>query len=240
MILPPPEVEDDLTALCEWAVRVFGARLRLAHSLANEDMVLLHALGAAAKALPASERPSAFLLDTGRLHDASYRFVDRIRERLPELELRVTVPRTERLEQLYVEQGTYGFRSSLAARKACCDARKVEPLGRALAGADAWMTGMRRAQSPTRAALPLAEVDPEGRLKLAPLANWSSDRVVDYLRQHNVPKHPLYAEGFASIGCEPCTRAIAPGEAERAGRWWWESADSKECGLHTIRRTREA
>lgn len=233
----PAHLEHDLPALCRWAAHEFGPRLTLATSLGREDMVLLHALGAASRDLPSEARPDAFLLDTGRLHEETYLFLDRVQDQFG-LRVRVLVPRSSALESLYASHGAFGFRSSVDARQACCAVRKVEPLGRALRDRAAWMTGLRRAQSQTRQLVPVAELDTEHRLKLAPLAAWSTSDVGGYLRTHGVPEHPLHAEGFPSIGCEPCTRAIRPGESERAGRWWWESPDSKECGLHPIQRRR--
>lgn len=231
--LPSAAIADDLPALSTWIVHLFGARASLAFSLANEDMVLLHALGVAAREVARELRPRVFVLDTGRLPDKSYRFLDSVREHLPTLHIDVFAPNADDLQRLYSAQGAYGFRASLAARQACCHARKVAPLARALDGQRAWVTGLRRAQSPTRSAIEIASVDDNGRVKLAPLAKWSAEDVLDYLQRHGVPRHPLYAEGYTSIGCDPCTRAIQPGEPERAGRWWWESADSKECGLHS-------
>lgn len=234
IVAMPRELEDDLPGLCRWAVAQFGASLALATSLANEDMVLLHALDVAARDLPSAERPVAFLLDTGRLHEETYVFMDRVRARFS-LPLQVFAPDASALQTLYATQGAYGFRGSVEARKACCDARKVQPLARALQGRAAWMTGLRREQSPARQDVRITSAD-GALLKLAPLAAWNKSQVGDYLREHRVPQHPLHAEGFPSIGCAPCTRAVTEGEPDRAGRWWWESPDSKECGLHPIRR----
>jgi phosphoadenosine phosphosulfate reductase len=126
-----------------------------------------------------------------------------------------------------------GFRLSVEARKACCEARKVRPLTRALAGAGSWITGLRRGQSPGRDRVAFAAWDPERRLvKVNPLADWPLDRLEVYIAAHDVPVNPLHAKGFPSIGCQPCTRAVRPGEDVRAGRWWWENEDGKECGLH--------
>src|SRR5262249_62305267 len=126
-----------------------------------------------------------------------------------------------------------GFRSSVEARRACCGVRKVEPLGRALAGAAAWITGLRAEQSMDRAAMPCAEVDPlHHLLKVNPVLDWTRSSAVDFVRAPRIPYNPLHDRGFLSIGCAPCTRAVKPGEPERAGRWWWERDDKKECGLH--------
>ena len=142
-------------------------------------------------------------------------------------------PDRMRLEQLVARQGINGFRASVEARRACCAVRKVEPLRRALDGAAGWITGLRAEQSADRALLDLVVVDPAyGIIKASPLFDWTRERVVDFVRRHEIPYNPLHDRGFLSLGCAPCTRAVKPGEAERAGRWWWEQDDKKECGLH--------
>jgi phosphoadenosine phosphosulfate reductase len=179
---------------------------------------------------------SVFSLDTGRLHPETYQFIEKVREhyRIP---IEVYFPRPEAVEMLVREKGLYSFYRD--GHKECCDIRKVEPLKRALAKLEAWVTGQRRDQSPgTRSAVPVMQPDstfstPDRHLvKFNPLANWTSNQVWDYIRQNQVPYNPLHERGFISIGCEPCTRAVLPGEHERAGRWWWEDATKKECGLH--------
>lgn len=216
-------------------METFGDRLAIATSLGAEDMVVLDLVARAVEKTRA-KMPRAFVIDTGRLHEETRLFLDRVRA-WSAVPIQVFVPSSTKLESLVNEQGLYGFRESIENRRACCAARKLEPLGRALDGADAWMTGLRRSQSVTRAAI--EEVEQDGpRTKISPLASWSEADVKTYLAEHHVPVHPLHAEGYPSIGCEPCTRAIAPGEDERAGRWWWESAEHKECGLHPIRRSR--
>jgi phosphoadenosine phosphosulfate reductase len=146
-------------------------------------------------------------------------------------------PQTDALEALVAEQGINGFYGSREARTSCCHVRKVEPLNRALAGAQGWITGLRADQSNNRSTIELVSVDVERNLlKLSPLADWTRDAALSYAAANDVPINPLHEKGFVSIGCAPCTRAIAPGEPERAGRWWWEEEDKKECGLH-VRRT---
>lgn len=173
-----------------------------------------------------------FTLDTGRLHDETYRIIDRTRERYG-IAIEVFAPDTVQLEQLYRDQGMFGFRESVEARKRCCSIRKLEPLGRALKGLDVWITGLRRAQSPTRESVALIEWDETHHLiKLNPLIDWSEEMVWDYIREHKVPYNALHDLGYPSIGCAPCTRAISDGEDIRAGRWWWENPEHKECGLH--------
>jgi phosphoadenosine phosphosulfate reductase len=177
-----------------------------------------------------------FTLDTGRLHPETYEFIERVRKhyRVP---IEVFFPRPEGVERLVREKGLYSFYRD--GHKECCGIRKVEPLRRALAGLSAWVTGQRRDQSPsTRAQVPVAEIDPmftsacRRLVKFNPIANWSSGQVWDYIRQNGVPFNPLHERGFISIGCEPCTRPVLPGQHEREGRWWWEEATQKECGLH--------
>ena len=143
------------------------------------------------------------------------------------------VPRRCDVEALVARDGIMGFRQSIEARKACCEIRKVRPLNKALKGAAAWITGLRRDQSEERASVPFAAWDEiQNLVKLNPIADWSLDELEAYVAKHDVPVNPLHAKGFPSIGCQPCTRAIRPGEDIRAGRWWWENEDGKECGLH--------
>ena len=171
-------------------------------------------------------------LDTGRLfgetHDVWAETERRYGRRIAGI-----VPERNALESLIGAQGANGFRNSVAARQACCHVRKVEPLNRALAGAAGWVTGLRADQSQHRAAVAFAELDSaRGLIKINPLFDWTREHAVDFTREHNVPVNALHARGFLSIGCAPCTRAIKPGEPERAGRWWWEDEGKTECGLH--------
>jgi len=198
----------------------------LASSLAAEDMLLTHAIYSASLNL------EVFTLDTGRLHAETLGVLDSVRERYGR-EVTVYRPVATAVEQHVAEHGAYAFYESVELRKACCQIRKVEPLKRALAGRGAWITGQRREQSTTRGELPLEEDDNTfGLYKFNPLAEWSEDEVWSAIRALGIPYNPLHDQGYPSIGCEPCTRAIRPGEDLRAGRWWWESSDSKECGLH--------
>jgi phosphoadenylyl-sulfate reductase (thioredoxin) len=146
----------------------------------------------------------------------------------------VYFPRAEAVEAMVREHGLDLFYDSVDLRQMCCGVRKVEPLERALAGLDAWITGLRPSQSVTRGDVRAVEVDDVhgGRIKLNPLVGWSREQVMDYVETHHVPINPLHAQGYPSVGCVPCTRSIQPGEDERAGRWWWESADTRECGIH--------
>jgi len=178
-----------------------------------------------------------FSLDTGRLHPQTWDYLERMRNRYP-ITLELLTPQVEAVEQLVRSKGLFSFREEGHAE--CCNVRKVEPLRCRLATLDAWITGQRRDQSPqTRAAVPLAQYDehfssPGHKLvKINPLANWSSQQVWEYVREHQVPYNALHEQGFVSIGCAPCTRPVLPNQHEREGRWWWEDADNKECGLHT-------
>jgi phosphoadenosine phosphosulfate reductase len=176
-----------------------------------------------------------FCLDTGRLHAETYRFLEAVRERY-HLKLEILTPDPQALERLVQEKGLFSFYRD--GHEECCGIRKVAPLRRQLAGLDAWITGQRRDQNPTRQALAEFALDaafstPEKTLyKFNPLANWTSAQVWDYIEAYEVPYNPLHGQGYMSIGCEPCTRPILPNQHERAGRWWWEDAAKKECGLH--------
>jgi phosphoadenosine phosphosulfate reductase len=171
-------------------------------------------------------------LDTGRLFPETYDLWEQTERRYGR-RIRAVYPQTDALEALVAEQGINGFYGSREARLSCCHVRKVEPLNRALAGAQGWITGLRANQSNNRSTIELVSVDVERNLlKLSPLADWTRDAALAYAAANDVPINPLHEKGFVSIGCAPCTRAIAPGEPERAGRWWWEAEDKKECGLH--------
>ncbi|MCA0399922.1 MAG: phosphoadenylyl-sulfate reductase [Proteobacteria bacterium] len=171
-------------------------------------------------------------LDTGRLFPETYALWTETEARY-QCRIVAHYPDRVALEALVAEQGIDGFRDSIEARKACCDVRKIEPLERALAGAGGWITGLRADQSANRGAFHFVEIDrARGLIKANPLLDWSRERVREEARRRNVPVNPLHEQGFLSIGCAPCTRAISPGEPERAGRWWWEQEAQKECGLH--------
>lgn len=195
-------------------------------SFGLEDMVIYDLIHAAGLDI------EIFTLDTGRLHEETYALMERARARYPR-PLRVLFPEREAVETLVAAQGLNGFYGSIEARKRCCGVRKVEPLRRALAGKKVWITGLRREQSVTRADMHvLARDEGNGLMKLNPLLDWSEADVQAYVVAHDVPVNALHARGFPSIGCAPCTRAVQPGEDARAGRWWWEQPESKECGLH--------
>jgi phosphoadenosine phosphosulfate reductase len=173
-----------------------------------------------------------FTIDTGRLHEETYALLHRL-QRHYRRALRVVHPDAQALEQLVSRQGVNAFYDSLEARHHCCDVRKVQPFKRAIAGYAAWLTGVRRQQSGVRALSEPVEWDSRyGLYRISPLLDWDEADVWQYIRAHGIPYNALHDRQFPSIGCEPCTRAIQPGESRRAGRWWWESGESRECGLH--------
>lgn len=194
-------------------------------SFGMEDQALTHLIAAAGLDI------DLVTLDTGLLFPETWR-VWRETEMRYGLRIRAVYPERAELESLVDEQGVDGFYRSVAARRACCDVRKVRPLARALDGATVWITGLRASQSAGRQAIPLVDFDAaRGLIKANPLIDWSREAVVDFTQRNGVPLNALHARGFPSVGCAPCTRAVAPGEDERAGRWWWENS-GKECGLH--------
>lgn len=203
-----------------------AGRIVFTTSFGREDQLILHVLQRHRLAV------EVVTLDTGRLFPETYQVWTASEQRYG-IRIGAVYPRHEAVESLIATQGVNGFYESMPARMACCAARKVEPLGRCLAGAAAWMTGIRAAQSQARRGAALVEADEErGILKLNPLFDWSHEAVVEATVADGIPVNALHGEGFASIGCAPCTRALRPGEPERAGRWWWEAEGHSECGLH--------
>ena len=199
-----------------------------ASSLAAEDMVLTDMI------LRGKLPIGIFTLETGRLHAETLHMLERIKTTYG-YDVTPYRPAPEAVDAYVRQNGLNAFYDSVDMRKECCRIRKVEPLNRALAGNKAWITGQRRAQSATRTALDIQEQDDaHGMVKFNPLADWSEEDVWHYIRSNNVPYNALHDKGYPSIGCEPCTRAIQPGEDVRAGRWWWETPESKECGLHVV------
>lgn len=194
-----------------------------------EDVVIV------AMSVKLRTNPAVFTLDTGRLHPETYRYLDKVREHYA-LSLEVLTPDAQQLQSLVHQKGLFSFYKD--GHEECCSIRKVGPLRRRLATAEAWVTGQRRDQSLTRTDVPVFQIDPafstskRQLIKINPLANWSSAEVWNYIRMFDVPYNPLHDQGYISIGCEPCTRAIGPNQHEREGRWWWEEATVKECGLH--------
>src|ERR1043166_749755 len=214
--------------LLGWALDTFSPRIALASSFQAEESVLI----AMIYRLKGSDF-RVFTLDTGRLNQETYDCMDALKDRYG-IEIEVYFPKADRVEQMVKEHGINLFYKSPALRKTCCGIRKVEPLGRALKNLDAWMTGLRREQAATRTQVQNVEIDREhgNIVKINPLVDWSQKEVWEYISAHDIPYNKLHDEGFPSIGCAPCTRAIKPWEDIRAGRWWWENPEAKECGLH--------
>jgi phosphoadenosine phosphosulfate reductase len=202
-----------------------GAHLVQATSLGAEDMVLTHLI--AQQRLPIA----IATLDTGKLHAETLELIDRTQAAYG-LTIERFAPAREAVLQFVGRHGERAMFESVEQRLACCALRKLEPLSRLLAGKSAWITGLRREQSDHRADVPFSDTEASGRVKLNPLADWSWGDVWHHIAVHAVPYNPLHDRFFPSIGCEPCTRAVALGEDFRAGRWWWEQESAKECGLH--------
>ena len=208
----------------------FGAAagpVSLACSFSLEDVAIIDIAHESGLSL------GVFALDTGRLNEETYEVADALVDRY-RLKIDWYVPRHDELEQLERRDGLFSFRESLDKRHACCHVRKVEPLSRAIKGLSGWITGMRREQSVTRGNLPAIECDElnGGILKINPLLDWTEKQVIAYTDEHRLPRNRLYSQGYRSIGCAPCTRAVQPGADARSGRWWWEDPENKECGLH--------
>lgn len=208
------------------AVQADYAPVVFANSFGAEDMVLTDLIG---RYYPAIEM---FTLDTGRLPEETYSLMQQVEDRY-HIHIRLYFPESTAVEEYVAQHGPNGFYDSVELRKACCHMRKVVPLKRALRGKRAWITGLRRDQAPTRKDLTEVEFDPDNGLqKISPLLDWELSDVWAYLKEFRVPYNLLHDKGYTSIGCAPCTRAITPGEDVRAGRWWWENPETKECGLH--------
>lgn len=219
--------------LLTWAVENFHPRLTISASFgAPEGMVLIDMLH---KVDPTTR---VFVLDTGRLHTATYDLIDRVRDRYDK-QIEVVFPNAGEVQEMTQEKGMNLFYESLPNRKRCCKVRKVLPMRRHLSNFDAYITGLRRDQNANRADAQKVEIDSvNGDLvKINPLADWTHERVMDYITEHNVPTNRLHKQNYPSVGCEPCSRAIAPGADPRSGRWWWEADDTKECGLHLDEQT---
>jgi thioredoxin-dependent adenylylsulfate APS reductase len=213
--------------LLRWALDEYHPRIAIATSFQAESMVLIDL----ATRIRADVR--IFTIDTGRLPQETHTLIDDIRHRY-DLKVEVHVPDTTRVQAMVRQHGMNLFYRHETLRMLCCHIRKVEPLQRALSGLDAWIAGLRRDQSDTRADTAKVMIDEThgGIVKVNPIADWTKEEVWGYIREHRLPYNALYDQGYQSIGCAPCTRAVAPGENERAGRWWWENSGFKECGLH--------
>lgn len=210
----------------EFFLNKYGEKTALSSSFGAEDQVLTDMM------LKIDKRANIFTLDTGRLPYETYSVMDETNLKYG-TKINVYFPNSEDVEALYQTQGINGFYESIENRKRCCFVRKIAPLERALAGLDIWITGLRSSQSVTREDMQLFEMDETNNvIKVCPLFNWSETEVWEYIHKNNVPYNKLHDQGFPSIGCAPCTRAVKDGEDIRSGRWWWENPEHKECGLH--------
>lgn len=231
-----PTVSDSLAqkihqviALLANSSQKYGRQIVFANSLGAEDMVLTHLIATHTPQIP------MFVLDTGRLPEETLNLLARVSEHFPNINIQVFYPNQTAIEQYVNEQGINAFYQSQTLRKQCCAIRKLKPLQRALKGQLAWITGLRREQSVTREQLAHSHWDESNGLqKLNPLANWTEKEVWSYLEHFSVPYNRLHDQHYPSIGCAPCSRAIAKGEDIRAGRWWWENPENRECGLHSV------
>ncbi len=207
--------------------KMFDGRIAFSTSLSWEDQVITHHIFS--QNLPIR----VFTIDTGRMFPETYSVLNSTRERYKK-EIEVYFPQTTSVQDLVTKKGASSFYESLENRKECCFIRKVEPLNRALDGVDCWITGIRAEHSDNRKELSIVEFDEQRQIqKVNPLANWSLDDVKEEIKKHTIPYNILHDRGFVSIGCQPCTRAIKEGDDFRAGRWWWEESNKKECGLHS-------
>lgn len=224
-----PELPSNTTPadILRTGIEAANGPVSLACSFSLEDVAIIDIAHRAGLAL------GVFALDTGRLNEETYEVAEALVERY-RLKIDWYFPRHEDVEKLERTKGFFSFRESLENRRECCRIRKVEPLSRALRGLAGWVTGMRREQSPTRNWLKAVERDKlnGGILKINPMIDWNEGQLLSYTEDHRLPRNRLYSQGYSSIGCAPCTRAVQPGEDTRAGRWWWENAENKECGLH--------
>ena len=201
-------------------------KIALSSSLGIEDQILTNMVCAIDKTT------KIFTLDTGRLFPETYDLIHRTNSKYG-IKMNIYFPDATHVEEMVGKKGINLFFESVESRKLCCNIRKIEPLKRAFKGLDVWICGLRREQSVTRHDMQRIEWDEaNGLIKLNPLIDWTEAEVIEYVKTHGVPYNPLHDKGFPSIGCQPCTRAIFPGEDIRAGRWWWENPDTKECGLH--------
>ncbi|MCL1491601.1 MAG: phosphoadenylyl-sulfate reductase [Pseudanabaena sp. Salubria-1] len=208
-----------------WALGNYD-KISLASSFGAEDVTLIDMI---AKIKPDA---NVFTLDTGRLNAETYEVIAKVQQKYPQLQLRIMFPQAEAVEQMVSDKGINLFYDSVENRKQCCFIRKVEPLGRATKGLDAWITGLRRDQTANRSTMETVELDGDRNIaKINPLIDWTNEQVWEYIHANDVPYNALHDQNFPSIGCAPCTRAVEAGEDLRAGRWWWEMSN-QECGLH--------
>jgi len=210
-----------------WGLSEFGNRLGIFTSFQASGMVIVD------MAARIRRDVRVMTLDTGRLPTETYDLISAVRDRYG-IQIELLYPDADEVSAMVSKHGPNLFYERVAYRRLCCEVRKVRPLDRKLKELDAWVTGLRREQGESREQIDKVRIDGEhdGILKLCPLADWTDQQVWDYIRSNDVPYHPLYTKGYTSIGCHPCTRPTEPGEHPRAGRWWWESGDPKECGIH--------
>jgi phosphoadenosine phosphosulfate reductase len=223
------EMEDkSAMEVLKWAINAYAPKIALASSFGAEDVILIDMMVKINK-----EKAKIFTLDTGRLNQETYDVMDAIRKKY-DIQIQVYFPEQRETEEMVKIKGMNLMYESVENRKLCCEIRKVHPLNRALSNLDGWITGLRREQAVTRTNINKLEIDSShGSItKINPLADWTNGMIWDYIHKNNVPYNKLHDSGYPSIGCEPCTRAIHAGEDPRAGRWWWENATQKECGLH--------
>lgn len=219
---------SSLAEVLTFVFDTFNTKVVLASSLGLEDQLLTH------YSMQVNKNARIFVLDTGRLNQETYDVMQKTRTKY-NLNYEVYYPETHAVESLISKKGPNSFYESVENRKECCAIRKTEPLNRVLATVDAWITGLRKAQAITRADMALFEQDSQHNcIKINPLIKWSYSDVFEEIKRLNVPYNTLHDQGYPSVGCAPCTRAIKPGEDIRAGRWWWETPESKECGLHIV------
>jgi phosphoadenosine phosphosulfate reductase len=210
--------------ILSWAADTYGDGFAVSTSFQSEGMVIVDMVARLAK------HPRVITLDTGRLPAETYHMIETVRNRYG-IAVEVVYPDAAELESMVARYGPNLFYRETALRMLCCNIRKVRPLDRKLRELRAWAVGLRRSQNDSRS--DVRKVDPDATpVKVSPLADWTPEQVDDYIRRNDVPRHPLYGRGYTSIGCDPCTRAAAAGESERAGRWWWEQDADKECGIH--------
>ncbi len=223
------EMEDQSAMeVLKWAINAYAPKIALASSFGAEDVILIDMMVKINK-----EKAKIFTLDTGRLNQETYDVMDAIRKKYG-IQIEVYFPEQKETEEMVKIKGMNLMYESVENRKLCCEIRKVHPLNRALSKLDGWITGLRREQAITRANIYKLEIDSShgNIVKINPLADWTNEMIWDYIHKNNVPYNKLHDSGYPSIGCEPCTRAVHRGEDPRAGRWWWENATQKECGLH--------
>jgi phosphoadenosine phosphosulfate reductase len=223
------EMEDkSAMEVLKWAINAYAPKIALASSFGAEDVILIDMMVKINKG-----KAKIFTLDTGRLNQETYDVMDAIRKKY-DIQIEVYFPEQRETEEMVKIKGMNLMYESVENRKLCCEIRKVHPLNRALSKLDGWITGLRREQAITRANIYKLEIDSShGNIaKVNPLADWTNEMIWDYIHKNNVPYNKLHDSGYPSIGCEPCTRAVHRGEDPRAGRWWWENATQKECGLH--------